>query len=227
LQALLEGSTDVDFPESLQHRIEATILPGLRPVTPLPSARRVTFALLLCSIAVTTAANWRLGVAGWHARSAVQSLVDFSLQSVSILALANLLANQMAPGSRLRAAIWIYVAAPICALLAADALLFSDRSIPDFARVSLSCWTIGVACAAVSAVLFWLALRKGLSLYPVSHGMTAGLLGGLVGVTVLEIYCPWLDRLHISASHIGAAVTSTLVGAIWGGLRGRMQRRAA
>ena len=66
LQTLLDNSAQVDFPEALQDRIEAAILPRLRPVSPLPTAAHVTMALLLCSIGLAAAANWRLGVAGWH-----------------------------------------------------------------------------------------------------------------------------------------------------------------
>jgi hypothetical protein len=80
-------------------------------------------------------------------------------------------------------------------------------------------------CAAIWAPLFWLTLRRGFPLDPITHGATAALLGGLVGVTVLEIYCPYLDRLHISTGHIGAAVTSVLAGAAWGGFQKRIRRR--
>jgi hypothetical protein len=227
LQALLEGTSQADFPEALRNAIEAAILPGLRPVSPLPSVLRVTVTILLCSTIVIAAANWRLGLAGWHARGRLQSSVDFGLLGISVLALANILAYQMAPGSRRRASVWLYLAAPVVALLAADVSLFGDKWNADFVRVSLSCWEIGVACAAVSAPLFWAALRRGFSLAPVRHGATAGLLAGLVGVTVLEIYCPYLDRLHISAAHLGAGVTSALAGAAFGGIKRRMQRRMA
>jgi hypothetical protein len=70
-------------------------------------------------------------------------------------------------------------------------------------------------------------LRRGFPLNPVSHGATTGLLAGLVGVTVLEIYCPYLDRLHISAAHIGAAVTSTLAGAALGAIQSTIGRLRA
>jgi hypothetical protein len=226
LQALLDDSSQVDFPEALQDRIEAAILPRLRPVSPLPTALQVTMTLLLCSIIVVAAANWRLGLAGWHARNSLQAFVDFSLLGIFALVLANLLAHRMTPGS-LRGSAWPYLALPLPILLAADAWLFGYRWNPDFLAPALSCWEIGVACAAVSAPLFWLALRRGFSVYPVSHGATAGLLAGLVGVAVLEIYCPYLDRLHIAAGHIGAAVTSTLAGAAAGLIKSRMRRLKA
>jgi hypothetical protein len=227
LQAALDSSLQADFPEALRDRIEGAVLRDLRPVSPVPGAMRVAVTLLLCSVVVIAAANWRLGLAGWRARSSVQASVDFGLLGISVLVLADVLAHQMAPGSRRRAAVGLYLGVPLLALLTADVSLFSYRWNPAFAPLALSCWEIGVTCAAVSAPLFWLALRRGLSLNPVSHGATAGLLAGLVGVTVLEIYCPYLDRLHISVSHIGAAVTSALAGAAVGGIKSRIERRAA
>jgi hypothetical protein len=224
---MLESRSPVDFTEALQDRIEAAILPGLVPVSPLPAALRVTVTLLLCSVVVIAAANWRLGVAGWHARNSLQAAVDFSLLGIGLLVLANLLAHQMMPGSRRGAVVWISLAIPVVTLLAADAWLFGDIRKPDFVHLALSCWEIGVTCAAISAPLFWLALRRGFSLYPVSYGAAVGLLAGLVGLTVLEIYCPYLDRLHISLAHVGAAVTSALAGAAWGAIKRRAGRGPA
>jgi hypothetical protein len=225
LQALLDSSSQVDFPQALQDRIEAAILPGLRPVSPLQSALRVAVMLLFCSIVMIAVANWRLGLAGWHARSGLQAFVIFSLLGIHALVLVTLLAHQMTPGSRRRASVWLYLTVPLLTLLAADAWLFGYHWSPNFVPLALSCWEIGVVCAAISAPLFWLVLRRGLSLDPVGHGATTGLLAGLVGVTVLEIYCPYLDRLHISVSHIGAAATSTLVGAVLGLIKKSGMRR--
>ena len=227
LQASLDSASQLDLPQALQDRIEAAILPGLRPVSPLPSALQGTATLLLCSIIVIAAANWRLGLAGWHARTALQASVDFSLLAISLLALAKTLANQMTPGSRRGPPVWILLAVPLVALLAANVWLFGYHWNPAFVPLALSCWEIGVACAAFSAPLFWFVLRRGFSLNPVAHGATAGLLAGLAGASVLEIYCPYLDRLHTSVSHIGAAVTSLLVGAALGGIRRRIQRSVA
>jgi hypothetical protein len=227
LQTVLDSSMQTDFPEALRDRIEGAILRDLRPVSPLPGAMRVAVTLVLFSVVVIAAANWRLGVAGWHARNGLRASVDFSLLAISFLVLANVLAHQMEPGSSRRAAVGLYLAVPLLALFAADVSLFSYTWNPAFVPLAVSCWEIGVTCAAISAPLFWLALRRGFSLDPVSHGATAGLLAGLVGVTVLEIYCPYLDRLHISVSHIGAAVTSTLAGAALGSIKSRIERRAA
>ena len=90
----------------------------------------------------------------------------------------------------------------------------------------MNCLKIGTACAAASALLFWLALRRGFSLHPVAHGTTAGLLAGLVGITVLEVYCPYLDRFHIFVSHIGVAVIAALAGAAFGWIKEKARFRA-
>ena len=57
-----------------------------------------------------------------------------------------------------------------------------------------------------------------------AQGAAAGLLAGLAGVTVLEIYCPYLDRLHIIVGHLGAAVTAALVGAVLGAFNTKIRR---
>ena len=132
LQILLDNSEQVDFPEALQDRIESAILPTLRPISPLPGALRVMITLMLCSIAVIAAANWRLGTAGWHARNSVQVSVNFSLLGIFGLGLANVLAHRMTPGSLRGASAWFYLALPLPVLLAADALLFGYRWSPDF-----------------------------------------------------------------------------------------------
>jgi hypothetical protein len=227
LQALLDGPSAVDFPEALQGRIEAAILPGLCPVSPLPGVWLVAAALLLSSIAVIAIANWRLGVEGWDARNGLQSAVDFSLLGISVVALANLLSQQMMPGSGYRAAVWVWLAVPLVALLAALAALYGDVWKPDYVAWAVNCLKIGTACAACSAPLFWLALRRGFSLHPIAQGAAAGLLAGLVGVTVLEIYCPYLDRFHIFVSHIGAAVIAALAGAAFCWIKDKARRGEA
>jgi hypothetical protein len=227
LQAVLEAAEPADFPEALQSRIEAAILPGLQPVLPLPAAWRIAVSLLLCAVAVIAAANWRLGIAGWQARSSLQVSVDFTLLGAGMLILGFTLANQMAPGSTHAAPAWTVVVTPLLALLAAVVLLFGYRWSPDFWPRAFSCWEIGVACATISAPLFWLVLRRGFCLSPVSQGALTGLLAGLTGVTVLEIHCPNLDRMHIADGHLGAALTAVLAGAALSAIVSKIRVRSA
>lgn len=225
LQAVLESSKPAGFPAALQGRIEAAILPNLKPISPLPSASQITAVLLFCAVGVVAVANWQLGIAGWLARNRLQVSVDFSFLGISILVFALALAKQMAPGSRQVASTWTLIITPLLALLAAVVLLFGYRWSANFWQQAFACWKIGVACAVLAALLFWLVLRRGFSLSPASQGAMTGLLAGFVGVTVLEIHCPNLDRMHIAGGHVGAAVTVVLVGAALSAFVSRIQPR--
>jgi hypothetical protein len=226
LQAVLESSKPAEFPAALQGRIEAAILPELKPVSPLPGAWRSTAIQFFFAVAVVAVANWQVGIAGWLARNKLQVSVDFTLLGFSILVVALALAKQMAPGSQQAAPAWTFIVTPLLSLLAAVILLFGYRWSPNFWPRAFACWEIGVACAALSAPLFWLVLRRGFSLNPVSQGAMTGLLAGFVGVTVLEIHCPNLDRMHIVGGHIGAAVTAVMVGATWSAFVNKSRRLA-
>jgi hypothetical protein len=225
LQAVLESSKPAAFPAALHNRIEAAILSELKPVSPLMGAWQSTAILLFCAAAVVAVANWQLGIGGWLARNRLQVCVDFTLLGISILVVALALAKQMAPGSQQAAPAWAFIVTPLLALLAAVFLLFGYRWSPNFWPRAIACWEIGIACAALSAPLFWLVLRRGFSLTPVSQGAMTGLLAGFVGVTVLEIHCPNLDRMHIADGHIGAAVTALLVGAALSAIVSKIQPR--
>ncbi|MEP7353347.1 MAG: hypothetical protein ABI824_08985 [Acidobacteriota bacterium] len=225
LQESLDSAPDDLLPDALQRSIEAQILPGLTAVTPLPGVAWIATNLILSSIFIATLANWHLGVAGWRARSDLQLFVDLALLAVAIGTLAKTLAVRMMPGSSDTKPLAGYVAAPLIALAVADLLLFGYRWNPNFFPIALWCWEIGITCAAISAPLFWMILRRGLWLNRVAQCAATGLLAGLVGVAVLEIYCPYLDRLHIGAGHIGAALTASLVGAAVGAVLDRIERR--
>ena len=227
LQTILDASEPPEFPEPLLRSIEAAILHGLKPVTPLPSASRIAAALVFCSAAVVAAANWHLGVAGWVARNDLQISIDFSLLIFSILALATTAARQMTPGSVHRFSTPVLIGAPLLALTGAVTFLLGDRPMPTFAAMTLSCWEIGVTCASICAPLFWLVLRRSFSLKPISQGALTGLLAGLAGTMVLEIYCPYLDRSHVSIAHIGAAATAALIGVAIGGIASKIRPRIA
>jgi hypothetical protein len=220
---MLDNSGSGQPAEGVQSSIETAILSDLRPVSPIPGVFGVIAALIVCLSGVVAAANWHLGIAGWQARSFLQLSVNFSLLGLSVLLLASALAHQMMPGSRKPAAFWL--GGPLVALLAANTAMFGYHWSPKFVPIGLQCWEIGVSCAALSAPLFWIVLRRGLSLHPIANGATAGLLAGLAGVIVLEIFCPYLDRLHISAWHLGAAATSMAAGAALGAIQNAFKSR--
>ena len=77
-------------------------------------------------------------------------------------------------------------------------------------NTGLLCLEIGLACAIPAAALLWLVLRRGAILSPVLTGATAGALAGLSGLTVLEVFCPNLNKYHILVWHLGAVLASII-----------------
>ncbi len=202
----------VEISPEIQARITERIVTGLRPVSPLPSNPvLIAWLLLLTAIAITAGAWW-LGQAGWHALAPWQSVTIFSLLSGSTLLMAHVVTQQMVPGARQRIAPLLAITAVFVSILIAILLLFPYKHDPDFVPTGLKCWERGLAAGTGAALLFFPVLRRGAWLSPLKLGAATGCLAGLSGLTVLEIYCPYLDRGHIGFWHFGAALTATLIG---------------
>lgn len=230
LDTFLIQAQHVDFSATLQRKIEDGIIHELRAVTPIPSTLRVSVGLVVIALAMTAVSNYHLGADGWQARSAVAFSANAGIVAIAFALLARNVSHAMSPGSSRQSALSLfspYLALPLIALFASNTVLYSYREMTEFAPLALHCWKIGVTVAALCAPLFWLLLRRGFVLNFVAEGAAVGLMSGLVGVTVLEIFCPLLERGHIAAGHIGAAITATLVGAIIAGALGRIKYRTA
>ena len=229
MDAWLNQPQELDLSAALQRKIESTIIPDLRAVEPVPSTLWATVSLVAVALVVIAASNYHLGVAGWQARGAWALATNVGILAIAFALLARNVSDAMSPGSLRQSTLSLfspYLVLPLIALFASNTVMYSYREMTDFVPLALYCWKIGVTVAAVSAPLFWLVLRRGFVLNFIAEGAAVGLMSGLVGVTVLEIFCPLLERAHITAGHVGAAITATLVGAIIGGVLGQIQRRA-
>ena len=98
-------------------------------------------------------------------------------------------------------------------LLAAFVFVFPYKPDPHFVSKGLKCWSLGLTVAAGAVILFSLLLRarRGGSLQQ-SWDLLPDFLGGLAGLAVLEIYCPFQDRGHVAFWHLGAVATATFIG---------------
>lgn len=208
----------VEIPLEVQARITRHIVSGLQPVSPLPSNLVLIARLLLLAGIATTTGAWWLGQAGWYALAPWQSVTVFSLLSGSTLLMAQVVTQQMVPGARQRIAPSVAITVVFVSLLVAILLLFPYKRDPDFVRTGLGCWERGLAAGTGAALLFFPMLRRGAWLSPLKLGAATGCLAGLSGLTVLEIYCPYLDRGHIGFWHLGAALTATLIGVAIGAI---------
>ena len=199
-----------ELPRNHLKRIEDRILDDLKPVKPLPTTAVLNLVLLSIFAIVVVIGNLILGTAGWHALNLMQSLAVFSALAVSAGLLAFSAVRQIVPGSRLPLPPYLLVTAVLGVMAGIFSTLFLPHGESTFISTGLLCLEIGLGCAIPAAALLWLVLRRGAILSPVLTGATAGALAGLSGLTVLEVFCPNLNKYHILVWHLGAVLASII-----------------
>jgi len=212
VRALAEPPPVVSPPPDQLRRIEAGILADLKPVKPLPPAGVLWFALLFIFAVVVAVGGVALGAAGWRALSVLQRLAVFSALTAAAGLLAFSAGRQIVPGSKLLVSPYLSVVAVLAGIAGICTSLFHPHAESAFVSTGLVCLRIGLECAVPAALLLWLLLRRGAVLNPMLTGATAGALSGLSGLTVLEVFCPNLNKYHIVVWHLGAALASAAAG---------------
>jgi hypothetical protein len=221
-------STEAAGPEppvDLVASITSSVLARLQPVSPLPSQRLLWTALFCLALAAVAGGVFVLGGAGWHAMARWQVSISFPLLAAGLILMSRLVVGNMTPGALPPLAPTIAIPA-VGAILLADLLgLFPYTRDPQFLSHGLRCWELALLTSICAGALFALILRRGAWLSPVTQGAATGFLSGLVGLTVIEIYCPLLDRAHRSVWHFGATLTAACLGAASGAAANAMRRR--
>jgi hypothetical protein len=200
-------------------QIKAAVLQDLKPVKPLAPAFAFLAAFGTIFLAVTVVGSFQLRAFGWGLLSIPQRVVVFGSLAGGMGLLASSMLRQMFPGSK-------HLVSPRCLPVGVLALLtFGAAAVfqpkVEFAFVSngLSCLRAGLSYAIPGALLLWLVLRHGAILAPKLTAATAGGFAGLIGLTVLEVHCPILNRYHILVWHMGVVLISMLgglsLGAAW------------
>ncbi|MFZ0010064.1 MAG: NrsF family protein [Steroidobacteraceae bacterium] len=202
-------------PELLK-RIAETIRLTLVPVRPLPSGWTLSAGLVLILAAVALVGAARVGFQGFAALGLVSRAAIFGTLVVLACAAAGAMVAEWIPGSRRRLTTAGLLALACAALLGVFALLFNDYRTQQFLAAGLSCLLTGLLHAAPAALLAWWLLRRGCALNAVSAGLAAGLLGGLTGVTLLELHCTNFEALHVLVWHTLVVPVSGAVGAVLG-----------
>jgi hypothetical protein len=208
-------------PELLK-RIADAMQPTLVPVRPLPPSVVLAGVLVLAVALVALAGAARAGFQGFEALGLVSRVVIFAALALLACAAAGAMVAEWIPGSSRRLTAGGLLGVTCAALLGVFALLFHDYRTEHFVAAGLSCLFTGLLHATAAAVLAWWVLRRGFALNPVSAGLAAGVLGGLAGVTLLELHCPNFEALHVLIWHTLVVPASAAAGAALGwALRGR------
>lgn len=211
LKQAAQAPHDVD--PALLDRIATSIGSSLGPVRPLPPTWVLAGGLILVCAAVALAGAARLGLYGIQKLSTLERGLIFSVLGILIWMAAAACVSEMIPGSRRRVAPGWLLGAGSLALLAVFAVLFRDYRTDCFVSQGLVCLTAGLLHAIPAALASWLLLRRGFAVKAVAAGLVAGTLGGLAGVTMLELHCANLQAPHVMLWHTSVMVVSAAAGA--------------
>ena len=195
----------------IQH-IQKVILEDLRPVRPLPPSWALVLAFGLVFAGVSYWGVSLVGAYGWMALNQSQRLALFAMLGASAVPLAVSLTQQMVPGqiSWFREE-WLPIAVSVSLSLTSLGV-FPLHPDTRYSAASGSCFRTGFPYTILAGVVFWLILRQGALLSPRIVGATAGMLAGLVGTTVLEVYCPNHNLWHVVVGHFGIAFLGMIAG---------------
>ena len=204
-------SGPVSISAGLEHRLIAVVTNDLVAVRPLSSPRVYTTALIALTALVIAAGVAVLGVRGWLTTSISQKLYFVTLLTAGIAACAVTLSRLMFPGALPRVRPWVLGALAIAAVLGGGAL-YPLLHYDHFGRAVATCFTIGMAHAAILCTAAVFILRRGLVLSRRAAAGLAGLLGGLTGLFVLFVFCPHLDAGHYLLAHATVVIACAALG---------------
>jgi hypothetical protein len=206
---------------ALLKRIADSINSSVRPVRALPPTWVLTGGLALTCVAVAVAAAAGTGFYGIENLSLWERVLIFSTLGILIWVAGKEFVSQLVPGSRQYFSVGASLSISAAVLLGVFALVFRDYHIDHFFSAGIACLLTGLLLAIPAAFLSWLLLRHGFAVNSVAAGLVGGALGGLCGVTMLELHCANFQALHVLVWHTAVVPVSAAAGALVGwALRG-------
>ena len=193
-------------------QIKAAMLRDLKPVRPLAPAIVFLAAFGIIFLAVTVVGSLQLRAYGWGVLSIPQKIVVFPSLAAGTGLLASSMVRQMFPGSKHPVSPRLLPLGVLILLMLAMVAVFQQQVEFAFVSNGLRCLRTGLTYAIPGALLLWLLLRRGAILSPKLTAATAGGFSGLIGLAVLVVHCPILNRYHILVWHMGVLLLSMLGG---------------
>ena len=217
-RAMLEA-LDVPPEEPDPRRLELAkrqIERALTPVLPLPSDASMIFWSVGLFIVFSAVAASPFGFQGFLTLSIVQCACYYVVITTGALFFSLATVQEMVPGSRRRIDPMLVVGVSLVVNALLVVLLFPHFELTDFVHSGVPCLRFGVICAAVSAWIAYLFVRRGFFTSPVRAAILIGFFAGLAGVSVLALACRIQNASHILVWHLGAMLLSGLAGAVFG-----------
>ena len=199
-------------------RVAKSIHSSLVPVQPLPATGMLALQLFIVCAAVAFVGAARLGFYGFRALGLLERVTILPALVALLYFAAREYVSYWIPASRHYVTPRGLVALVTGILLGLFGLMFHDYHVEHFLSAGVVCLSVGVAHAIPAAGLAAVFLRRGLLTEAVSGAALAGAVGGLSGVTVLELHCANLEAPHILLWHVAVVPVSALLGALvgWG-----------
>jgi negative regulator of sigma F NrsF-like protein len=201
-------------------RIEESIATDLRAVRPIAPPFRLVLAFVASVLAVVGLGISAHGALALHAMAPFQAGGILGALIVVAALLAWSLSEQIIPGSPCRIRRSQLPLTTVVCLTMVIIWLFPFANETHFWRTSWACIRSGSSIAAGTAISLWLVLRRGAILSRPLTGVTAGLLAGLAGTTVLETSCPNTEAWHVLTAHLGVAILAAMAGFVIGSIAG-------
>jgi len=224
---LLDGVAPTHPALELVEAVGTRMKKSLAPVTPQSSPRVLAAHFLLVFLLFSAPMIGMMGTAGLHEMNLTQLVGILTVLICSAGLLSFSLAWQMSPGSLHRVPPRIAVIALATGFLVATAVLFPWQEPQSFLEHGWSCLKAGLLMAAPSSLLFWVLVRRGLTLASGMMGASLGAIAGLVGASVLQFTCNRQDATHLLVWHGGVVIVSLVLGvAISWGVKSLLRPRA-
>ena len=226
LSAALDRDDGEVVDAALSAKIRGAIARETKPVRPLPGTLTMGAIFFLLCWVIAIGGGLAAGPEGFRLLTQVEWVSIFGILAAVTAGAAMLAARGMRP-----AAGRLYGGWPAAlSLLAAEMVflaMFQDYDAGHFIQAGLVCLAIGSAFAVPVTCVTWLVMRRGFVVQPVNAALLAGLLGGLAGLSMLEVHCPLLTMPHVGFWHVAVVVVSLAFGACLGLLGDRSSDTAS
>ena len=196
-------------------KILAAMARDTKPVRPLPGTMTMGAIFFLLCWAVAIVGGIAAGPKGFQLLTQVEWISIFGVLAAVTAGAAMLAARSMRPAAGRLYGGWPAAVSLVVAEMVFLAV-FQDYDASHFIHAGLVCLGLGSAFAIPVTCIAWLVMSRGFVVERVTGGMLAGLVGGLAGLSMLEVHCPLLTVPHVGFWHVAVVVVGLVFGACLG-----------